>query len=113
MRKKKLNSELKLPARAQDVPVTQGMLRLVRSELKSDIHGLKSEIKSGFHKADSKVEQVLAEVARVGSLVEEQNSRNQIVLEGLTNLFHRQDFDNRRIGEIENIVQGLAARSRR
>jgi hypothetical protein len=113
MQKKKSNPESKRHTRTKDVPATQGMLRLVRSEIKSDIRGLRSEMKSGFYRTDSKIEQVLSEVARVGSLVEEQNSRNQIVLEGLTNLFHRQDFENRRMGEIENIVLGLAARSRR
>ena len=59
------------------------MLQLVRNELKADIRGLRSEQRAGFGQVDSRLEQVLSEVARVGILVEEQNSRNQIVFEGL------------------------------
>jgi hypothetical protein len=32
-------------------------------------------------------------VARLAVLVEEQNARNKVVLDGLTSLFHSQDFD--------------------
>jgi methyl-accepting chemotaxis protein len=143
----------KLSAKSKDLPATHGMLDHVRSELKADIRGLRSEMKSGFRQMDSrfeqvdsrfeqvdsrfeqidarfeqmnsrfsqvdsrfeqidsKLEQVLSQVSRVGTLVEEQNSRNQVVLEGLTGLYRRQDRIELEAGEIRNTVYGLAARS--
>lgn len=110
------------------------MLHLVRSELKSEMRSFRSEtntrfdrvdarfhevdarfkdVDARFNKVDAKLEQVLSEVSRLAFIVEEQNSRNQVVLEGLSGLFHRQDRTERRMGEIENIIHGLAARSRR
>lgn len=95
----KTQSKTRFETRSKDLPATQGMLQLVRNELKSDTQALRSEMNSQFKQVDSKIEQVLgvvhqvaAEVARVGTLVEEQNSRNEVVLEGLSVLFHRQDL---------------------
>lgn len=113
MAKQKKSTELKFRPASGDLPATQRMLQLVRSELKADIRGLRSETRAGFNQTDSKLEQVLSEVARVGTLVEEQNSNNRIVLEGLTGLYQRQDRNEMRTEEIQNLVYGLAARSRR
>ena len=127
---------------SKELPASQGMLQLVRRELKADIGGLRSEMKAGFdqmdsrfhemdsklsqtdskfslvdsrfNQMDSKFEQVLSEVARVGFLVEEQNSKNQVVLEGLVGLYHRQDRRNEaRTEEVYSLVLDLAARVRR
>lgn len=91
--------------RTKDLPATQEMLQLVRTELKADIRMLRSEVKAGFNQVDaklnqmdSKFEQVLSEVARVGVLVEEQNSRNNIVMEGLNGLWQRQQRVESRVG---------------
>lgn len=113
MQKKKLPTELKFPTHTKELPASQGMLQLVRSELKSDIRGLRSEMKVGFNQMDSKFEQVLSDVARLGVIIEEQSSRNQVVLEGLTSLYQRQDRTDLRMDEVQHLVQGLAARSRR
>src|SRR4051812_30210090 len=96
-------SEFKYRARLKDLPASQGMLQLVRNELKADLRGLRAEMKSGFNGADSRFEQVLSEVARVGLHVEEQNSRNQIVLEGLSGLFQRQERVEFRLDGVENV----------
>ena len=107
--------------RTQDLPATQGMLQLVRSESKADLRELRSEMKSGFKKidarfnqndarfdaTDAKLERVLSEVSRIGILVEEQNSRNQVVLEGLTGLWQRQDRVETRVDEVEKLVQSF------
>lgn len=127
MQKKKPNVDVKFPKNSRDLPASQGMLQLVRSELKSDIRGLRSEMKSGFDQMnskfsqvdskfnhmDSKFEQVLSEVSRIGTMIEEQNSRNQVVLEGLTGLYQRQDQNELRAEELRSLVQGLAIRSQR
>ncbi len=42
-------------------------------------------------KIDSNQERLMSEIHRIGVLVEEQNNRNRIVMDGLTNLFERQD----------------------
>ena len=87
------------------MPVTQRMLYDVRDQLvtqmkamvhgskkefhgfKSDIHGLKSE----FQGLKSDMHGLKSEMHRVALLVEEQNARNRIVLDGLASLFERQD----------------------
>ncbi len=127
-------------SRTQDLPATQGMLQLVRSESKADLRELRSEMKSGFKKidasfnqidarfnqidarfnqndsrfdaTDAKLERVLSEVSRIGILVEEQNSRNRVVLEGLTGLWQRQDRVETRLDEVEKLVQSFS-RARR
>ena len=93
MPKKKVSAKpepkLQFVTSSRELPATQGMLQLVRTELKADVSELRSEMKTGFSQVDarfsqmdSKFERVLSEVARVGVLVEEQNS----ILEGLTGL---------------------------
>jgi archaellum component FlaC len=167
--KEKENGTAKFNMRAKDLPATQGMLQLVRSELKaemrsgfrkvdarfnqmeanfsgidarfktidarfnevdarfsevdarfnqidarfSEIDARFSQVDSRLNTFDSKFEQVLSEIARVGFLVEEQNSRNLVVLEGLTGLFQRQERLETRVDGIDSLVQSIAARSRR
>ena len=98
------------------------MLKLVRTELKEDISGLRSEMKSEFNRVgarfmqvDSKLQDVLtavhgvaAEVARVGMLVEEQNSRNRVALEAVSGLNQRQDRVEARMDETESLVRSIA-----
>ena len=69
--------------------------------VKSEIHGLKSEIhevksefqglKKEMHGLKSEVHDIKKSVHRIELLVEEQNNRNKIVLDGLSQLFSRQD----------------------
>jgi hypothetical protein len=70
------------PSRAANVPVTQKMLYAVRDELNSSISALDAKVDSRFH-------QLTAQIHQMKILVEEQNSKNNIVLDGLTNLFER------------------------
>lgn len=89
--RKKPEPKPRLNLRTEDLPATQGMLQLVRNELKSDISELRAEMKSGFSQFDSQFDGLRSEFSRVAFLVEEQNSRNKVVLEGLTALWQRQD----------------------
>lgn len=89
---KKKTAKKSYPERAKDVPVTQQMLYLVRDELKADL-------KSIEHRVDGRLEKMSADIHAIKILVEEQNAKNNIVLDGLTNLFHRQD-------RIEKLVEG-------
>jgi hypothetical protein len=72
------------PTRAADVPVTQRMLHVVRDELKADISSLEAKVDSRFHEISSQLHQMKL-------LTEEQNAKNNIVLDGLVNLFERQE----------------------
>ena len=151
--------------KTKDLPASQGMLHLVRNELKSDIRELRCEMGAQFKQVDikfvqleskmndkfaqvdsrfaqvdarfaqidsrfdqvsvkflqieSKLEQVLgsvhqmaSEISRMGILMEEQNSRNQIVLEGLTGLFQRQERVESRMDGVERVVQSIAAHAK-
>ncbi len=140
--------------KSKNLPATQAMLYLVRTELKSDISELRAEnrsqfkhidsrfnaidarfstiegnfssidarfstidskfnamearfstIDARFDKMDSKFEMLIGEIHKMGSkiarietLVEEQNSRNSIVLEGLSALFQRQERVEKHLG---------------
>ena len=101
-----------VPTKAGDVPVTQVMLNGVRDELKSDISSLEHKMNAGFKAHDarfetveSKIDKVYSEVHRIGVIVEEQATRNNVVLEALTSLFHRQD---RVEGKADGIEKRLA-----
>lgn len=97
------------PDLAEDhLPTTRAEVRLIRTELKADIRSLKSEMEARFDQSDAKLEKVLAEVARTGVLVEEQNSNNRIVLEALTGLWQRQDRVEARTEEMERFLRTLS-----
>lgn len=70
--------------RAKDVPVTQKMLFAVRDELNSSIKSIDAKAESRFHEMSSQIHQIKI-------LVEEQNAKNNIVLDGLNVLFERQE----------------------
>lgn len=111
-----------------DLPATQGLVYAVRSELKADIRALKAsmnsrfdefetrfgqidarfkQIDASFGQMNSRFEEVLSEVSRVGVLVEEQNSRNRVVLDGLSGLWHRQDRVEKRVDGFEDWFRSL------
>lgn len=126
----------KYPTRARDVPVTQAMLYGVRDELnkgilaldrRADSYGSRFdsiELKLESHdkrfdsidkrfdvlesKLDSKIEGVRSEVARIAVMVEEQNAKNDIVLEGLSGLFQRQNRVEKRVDEVEATIKSIA-----
>ncbi len=54
-----------------------------------------------------------AEVARRGMILEEQNSRNNIVLEALTGLSQRQNRVETRMDETEKLVQAIMLPARK
>jgi hypothetical protein len=76
------------PARAAQVFVTQKMLYSVKDELSSTIKGAEARLEG---KIDSNFHQLSAQIHSIKILVEEQNAKNNIVLDGLMNLFDRQD----------------------
>lgn len=100
------------PRTAGDAFVNQKMLYKVRDELiaytdvkfhevKAEIHELRAEIhavkaelqeiKSEIHELKSQFSQLEKTMHKVALLVEEQNNRNKIVLDGLSQLFERQE----------------------
>jgi len=50
-----------------------------------------------------------AQMARMEVLMEEQNARNKIVLDGITALFSRQNQVEERVTQVEDTVRKLAA----
>ncbi len=113
----------KKPPRSSEILVTQKLLLSVKSELKSDItsvaldvkslrsemssirsevDSLRFEMNSRFEKMDSKFETLAAAIHRTNALVEEQNSRNRIVLDGYDQIYRRQEEYEKRIQALEN-----------
>lgn len=124
------------PPRKEDVPATCGMLFRVRDELKAEIkaetqslrsetqslrsetqflrsetqslkleiRSLRSEMESRF---DSLIQNVSAQIHKLALLVEEQNARNAIVLDGLASLFHRQERVETELREQRKLIAGI------
>ena len=104
------------PLTSDEVPVTRGMLAGVRTELLQRIDAARAELKSEIHEVKAEIHQVKAEIhevkagiARIEVLVEEQNARNRIVLDGITALLSRQDQVEQRVVQVEDTVRKLAA----
>ena len=103
------------------VPVTRKMLYLVRDELKYDSGSLEKKMDAGFKEVDARFKEIDArfdrvdselasirsEVTRIAILVEDQNAKNNIVLEGLSSLFHRQDRVEKRMDWHEDVIKRL------
>ena len=91
MAKIKAEQEKSRLIRKGDVPVTQKMLFGVRDELKADLASVRSELKgeieSNTLSLESLIYKLTSEVHRLGVLIEEQNARNTIVLDGLASLY--------------------------
>ncbi len=120
----------------EDVPVTKAMLELTEKRLEEKIESAKLELKSEIGTARTElraeigtartelgaeigsvkselqavkaaIHDVKSEVHRLAILIEEQNARNKIVLEGLTGLFQRQDRIEKRTDEMEMTLANL------
>ncbi len=110
----KPEAQAQFPLQDKDLPATQGMLQLVRRELKAEMKaGFRqvdarfAQIDSRFAQMDSKLELISSDIARIGVLVEEQNSKNRILLEALTGLWQRQDRVETRVDEVEKTVRPI------
>jgi predicted nuclease with TOPRIM domain len=84
--------------KASEQVATRKMLYLVRDELRS-------ELRSGIQSLESKMEQRFGEMdarfVRMELRLEEQNSNNRIVLEGLQALWQRQERVDSRLAKLE------------
>jgi chromosome segregation ATPase len=91
----------------------------VKAELKADIHEVKAELKADIHEVKADIHQVKAamhtmqaQMARIELLVEEQNARNKVVLDGITTLLGRQDQVEQRLCQVNDTVRKLASSQR-
>lgn len=112
---------------ADDVPVTRGMIVAMRTELleridqgreeakaankrlDAKIDSVRAEMRAEIHEVKAEIHEVKAGVARIEALVEEQNARNKVVLDGITALLSRQNQVEQRVEQVEDTVRKLAA----
>ncbi|MBY0470031.1 hypothetical protein K2X30_02610 [bacterium] len=113
----KKSNKIQIPsARSEDQPATRRLVYLVRDELlgkmeagfsqvssdissmRSDISSIRSDISSIRSDMSRMQSEMRSDFSRMQILLEEQNSNNRIVLEGLQAVWQRQD-------RIESIVQ--------
>ena len=85
---------------AADVPVSRAMLHGVRDELRARIDGTNARIDETNARISGMRSEVLAEVHRLGTLIEEQEVRNRVVIEVVQG--HNARFD-RLEGTIEEM----------
>jgi chromosome segregation ATPase len=99
-----------------------GTIDAVRAELKVDIQKVDAkldavrvelhEVRADIHRLDASIHEMKAGMARIEVLVEEQNARNRIVLDGITALLSRQNQVEQRVVQVEDTVRELAATPR-
>lgn len=112
-------------SKSSEIPATQGQLDAVRGELKSDItslglrlDGVRSELKSdiaslglrldSFHsELKSDIASVLSAVHHVTAIVEEQNARNKLVIDGYKVVIDIQEDLRARTKRLERKVFGI------
>jgi chromosome segregation ATPase len=93
------------------IDAVRAELHEVKAELKADIHEVKAEIhevKTEIHEVKAGMHAMQAQMARIEVLVEEQNARNRIVLDGITAVLSRQNQVEQRVTQVEDTVRKLA-----
>ncbi len=108
-------STTKVPAVAE-LPVTRAMLMGVRDELRARLDHNNARLDETNARIDALRAEVLAEVHRLGTLVEEQEVRNRVVLEvvqGHNDRFERIEgsIDEMR-GTLREILDAVKQRTR-
>ena len=127
--KKPRYPRLRMPMKDSQLPATQGMIYLVHKELSHKLsshserfdsidakfdgvdarfNGVDARFDSLEHKMNSGFESLKAEITRLAVLIEGQDARNKVVLEGLTNLTQRQDRLEVRFQDVESTVRTIA-----
>jgi uncharacterized phage infection (PIP) family protein YhgE len=81
----------------------------VRTELKAEVQQVRAVLKAEIHEVKAGMHGIQAQMARIEFLVEEQNARNKVVLDGITAVFSRQDQVEQRVSNIEDTVRTLAS----
>jgi chromosome segregation ATPase len=100
---------------ASEINGVKAEINGVKAEIngvKAEINGVKAEIngvKAQLDTMQAGLHEMKATVARICFLVEEQNARNRIVLDGLTAMIQRQDRQERRMDQVEETVLALAS----
>lgn len=103
--KKKAKSKIKLvkPRKSDRVLVTRKMLSLTEQRLGHRTTSLQLEMRAGFKKMDAKFEFLLSEIRAVRVIVEEQNAKNNFVLDGYTSLYDAHQDIRHRLDTIEKL----------
>ena len=108
--------KVSVPKSIRDVPVSRAMLMGVRDELIERISAVESRfearfsgLESRFSGLEAQFHDVRAEVSRMSVLIEEQNTRNAIVLEAIRAMIDRQDRTEKRLDDFGRTVASLAS----
>jgi hypothetical protein len=102
--KRKQTNQRTLPERASKMLVTVGILEEFREETRASFRSQDRKTESCRNELKSSIDEVLAEVRRTRMLSEEQNNKNNIVLDGLSVLFGRQERVETRVDDIEHTI---------
>jgi chromosome segregation ATPase len=95
-----VKAELKADIRKLDTKADD-----VKAELKADLQ----EVKADLHEVKAAVHGMEANILRIQALMEEQNARNKVVLDGLAAVLNRHGLLEERVTRVEDTVRSLAA----
>lgn len=101
---------------ADELPVTRAMLSAVRTELLERVDQVQDKLEAKIHEVRAEVREIKADIheikggmARMTLLLEEQNARNKVVLDGLVAVMARQERTETRLDRVEEMVRSLAS----
>ena len=94
---------------AAELPVTRAMLGEARTELLERIAQVQDALEAKIHEVKAEIHEVKGGMARMLLLLEEQNARNKVVLDGLVAVMARQERAEHRIDRVEETVRSLAS----
>jgi hypothetical protein len=102
--KKRKASRERLPDRASELLINHRILWAVRDELKADIRSIDAKIDSKIGSVEARIHSLDGKIERVIALVEEQNNRNLVVLDGYQSIYDRQDRVEKKVDQLEMTV---------
>jgi len=75
--------------------------------LRTEMYEMKAELKADIHEIKSEIHGLKADVHKLCVLIEEQNARNIVVLDGLNGLFIRQERVEKRVDDFSRDLAAI------
>lgn len=84
-----------------------GSLRLETTSLRHEIGSLRLEMKAGFAQVDAKFDELKTQMTKMLILLEDQNDRNRVALDGYSTVYEKFTETETRVGKLEVRVFGI------
>lgn len=79
----------------------------VRAEMRAEFTAVRTEMQTGFAQIDIRFQRIESVLFEMKALLEEQNARNKVVMDGYTHLYDIGTVRDKRIDQLEKKVFGI------